>query len=137
MSTIHNKKPNLEVNNYNRRGIEAKAKALFDAGKITEKQFKSMTDGYVTPLDRAVAKKVWNTANAEISVKGATPERLKLREDAMELMKNVELGVSLQGFTVTGREWIREQNITQGYDGKEEDPMDKVFPGMKFMFPSF
>jgi|CXWL01.1.fsa_nt_gi hypothetical protein len=137
MSLVRNQKPNLELNNYNRRGVEAHAKAPRDAKLITEKQYAAMTDGYVSPGDVAVARQAVKRADMLLATKGPNPTIEAAKKEAQALVKEVTLARALQGWIITGREALREQNIFPGYsEDTEGTAEDLYYPRLEFIFPS-
>lgn len=121
MSAIRNKQPNLELNNYNRRGVEAHAGPVRDAKLMTQKQYDAMTDGYVGPRDLAVAKRAIRKADTELFVKGPNPKLEAARNEAQTLVREVKLAIDLQGWVVTGREALRDLNVVSGFSKEPEE----------------
>lgn len=138
MSLIRNKKPNLELNYYNRRGVEAHAKAPREAKLLTEKQYAAMTDGYVTPGDLSAARMAVRRADVQMAMKGATPALEAAKNEAKALIKEVKLAIDLQGWVTTGREALRELRVVSGYAAETEGTAEELYsPRPEFMFPPF
>ena len=136
MSVIRNKKPNVELNNYNRRGVETHSTPGRDAKLMTEKQFRDMTDGYVGPRDLAVAKRAIRKADTELFVKGPNPKVEAARKEAQVLVREVKLAIDLQGRAATGREALRDLNVVDGFSQESEDRVEDLqLLGMPNIFP--
>ena len=133
---IRNKKPNLALNNYNRRGVETHAAPVRDAKLINEKQFKDMTDGYVGPRDLAAARRAIHKANTELFEKGPNPKIEAARTEAQRLMLEVEQAIHLQGWVVTGREALRDLNLVSGFSPESEERIEDRLLGAPTIFPS-